>query len=339
MPSTSSFILQNGSILRENSRRRQGQRGVAVVTALLVTALAVTLVTDLFWQQQVQLRGLSGQRQRLQARLVLRGALDGAAVALRESAATQGGVTTADGAWARGIEAGRPAMEGADDDAPNIGDDTAISQHIIDAQSRFNVRNLAKGGVIDGFAQASFARLLVTLGDDPALAGVVARAMLRADAGAAGAAGAGSGAGDGGVGIGAAPLVITHVDDLATLPGITPAVLARLRGFIVLLPAPTAINVNTAPAEVLTAVATLTLPEARAMVRQRQQAHFRDASDFALRLNSAQTLEGVSYAVGSDYFLVETAVRTGSTRLRAEALIAHPNSRDAPTALLWVRET
>lgn len=326
LPSTSSFMLSTRLILRGKRRlKRVRQRGVAVVTALLVTALAVTLVTDLFWQQQVQLRGLSGQRQRLQAKLVLRGALDGAAVALRESATTQGGATTADGAWARGTETGRPDAAGTDEDAANIGDDAAISQQIIDAQSRFNVRNLAKGGAIDPYAQASFVRLLTTLGDDPALAGVVARALLR------------SGAGD--AGAGAAPLEITHIDDLATLPGITPAVLARLRAFIVLLPAPTAINVNTAPAEVLTAVATLSLPEARAVVRQRQQAHFRDTSDFALRLNSAQTLEGVSYAVGSDYFLVETAVRMGSTRLRSEALIAHPNSRNAPTALLWVHET
>ena len=32
------------------------QRGVAVITALLLTALAITVVTSLFWQQQVQVR-------------------------------------------------------------------------------------------------------------------------------------------------------------------------------------------------------------------------------------------------------------------------------------------
>ena len=40
-------------------------RGVAVVTALLLTTLAVTIVASLFWQQQVQVRSIENQRLQL----------------------------------------------------------------------------------------------------------------------------------------------------------------------------------------------------------------------------------------------------------------------------------
>ncbi len=42
------------------------QNGVAVVTALLLTTLAITIVASLFWQQQVQVRSIENQRMQLQ---------------------------------------------------------------------------------------------------------------------------------------------------------------------------------------------------------------------------------------------------------------------------------
>ena len=65
---------------------RTRQRGVAVVTALLLTTLAVTIVASLFWQQQVQVRSIENQRLQLQKQWILRGALDWARLILRENA-------------------------------------------------------------------------------------------------------------------------------------------------------------------------------------------------------------------------------------------------------------
>ena len=58
--------------LRNSAR----QRGVAVVTALLLTTLAITIVASLFWQQQVQVRSIENQRLQLQKQWILRGAID-----------------------------------------------------------------------------------------------------------------------------------------------------------------------------------------------------------------------------------------------------------------------
>ena len=61
---------------RHQCIHRGQQHGVAVVTALLLTTLAVTIVASLFWQQQVQVRSIENQRLQLQKQWVLRGALD-----------------------------------------------------------------------------------------------------------------------------------------------------------------------------------------------------------------------------------------------------------------------
>ncbi|WP_377702870.1 hypothetical protein [Pseudoduganella sp. UC29_71] len=64
--------------------RLRRQAGVAVITALLLTTLAVTIVASLFWQQQVQVRSMENQRLHLQTKWILRGALDWARLILQQ---------------------------------------------------------------------------------------------------------------------------------------------------------------------------------------------------------------------------------------------------------------
>src|SRR5438034_11419561 len=69
--------------MRTIASRQSRRRGVAIVTALLLTTLAVTIVASLFWQQQVQVRSIENQRLQLQKNWILRGALDWASLILR----------------------------------------------------------------------------------------------------------------------------------------------------------------------------------------------------------------------------------------------------------------
>ncbi|TFW20969.1 type II secretion system minor pseudopilin GspK [Duganella callida] len=289
--------------------RRPSQRGVAVVTALLLTALSVTLVAGIFWQQQIMVRGMEGQRLRLQARLIARGALDAARLRLLESAAAQGNVTTLDGAWSVPMFESRLERFLGQEDAQGQGG--ALAQQIADAQASFNLRNLvaARQGGIDLYQTTAFARLLAALNLNPALAYRIAEAMA------------------------GAPLEVLQLDDLRGVPGLDGQVLARLRAFVVVLPAPTPVNVNTAPPEVLTAVANLSLAEARVLAGRRRQAHFKGLSDFAFRLNDRETLEGVDYAVTSDYFLVRSTLTLARATLHSEALV-----RRGGAALVWVHD-
>jgi general secretion pathway protein K len=283
------------------------QRGVAVVTALLLTALSVTLVTGIFWRQQILVRGMEGQRLHLQGRLIARAAVDAARLTLLEAAA-QGNVTTLDGDWTAPLVEGRlDRFLGQDPEQGGW-----LSQRIVDAQGCFNLRNLAGANGIDLFQVTAFSRLLAALKLDAGLAFGIGEAMVASQRG----------------------MEIQQLDDLRSVPGVTPEVLERLRDFVVALPGPTAINVNTASPEVLTSVVNFSLAEAKALIARRRQAHFKGPSDFAFRLNDKETLEGVNYQVSSDYFLVHSTLTLARATLRTQALIR----RGGEATLVWMRE-
>jgi general secretion pathway protein K len=283
------------------------QRGVAVVTALLLMALSVTLVTGIFWRQQILVRGMEGQRLHLQGRLIARAAVDAARLTLLEAAA-QGNVTTLDGDWTAPLVEGR--LERFLGQDPEQGG--WLSQRIVDAQGCFNLRNLAGANGIDLFQVTAFSRLLAALKLDAGLAFGIGEAMVASQRG----------------------MEIQQLDDLRSVPGVTPEVLERLRDFVVALPGPTAINVNTASPEVLTSVVNFSLAEAKALIARRYQAHFKGPSDFAFRLNDKETLEGVNYQVSSDYFLVHSTLTVARATLRTQALIR----RGGEATLVWMRE-
>jgi general secretion pathway protein K len=156
------------------------QRGVAVITALLLTTLAITIVTSLFWQQQVQVRSIENQRLQLQKQWILRGALDWARLILRADRATSE-TDTLDEPWTVPLADTRLDQYvengGADTDAS----DAVLSGSTIDAQSRYNLANLCWDknanlcvkGKFNPAELAAFARLLSSVRLDPALASAV----------------------------------------------------------------------------------------------------------------------------------------------------------------------
>ncbi|HZV67748.1 MAG TPA: type II secretion system minor pseudopilin GspK, partial [Telluria sp.] len=134
--------------------------------ALLLTALAVVLVADLFWAQQIQLRSMQNQQYRLRARLAQRAALDTLIAALQSPAASTQPIALG-GAWSE-----LPDSEGTPSEA-------VVSQHIVDAQSSFNLSNLALAAVVNPFEIAAFGRMLTALQLDPKLAQQAAEAIAR----------------------------------------------------------------------------------------------------------------------------------------------------------------
>jgi general secretion pathway protein K len=313
--------------------RLQRQRGVAVITALLLTTLAITIVASLFWQQQVQVRSIENQRLQLQKQWILRGALDWTRLILREDArhstvdhlGEPWAVSLAETRLDQYVENGR-----ADTDVP----DAALSGGIVDAQSRYNLTNLCPDGTINKTEVAAFARLLSNVQQNPALAQATADLMASAQSKAA----TSSGGSNTSSQSGPQPMNILQMDDLLAVPGFTPEALAKLKDFIVVLPRPTAINVNTAPAEVLSArVDTLSLPEAAALVAGRENAYFKDISDFRDR---SQKPEAVQIAVITNYFLVNGNVRLNRAAMDMQALIERTGSgANVSTKVIWIRES
>ena len=153
---------------------RHYQQGVAIITALLLTTLAVTIVASLFWRQQIQVRAIENQRLQLQKQLALRGALDWAQLMLRDDA-RQSATDDLSELWnapLAGVQL--DAFLDRDSEQANLGDAT-LSGTLSDAQARFNLRNLAHEGKANTAEVRVFQRLLILLRQDPALAMAAAR--------------------------------------------------------------------------------------------------------------------------------------------------------------------
>lgn len=313
------------SPLRGPKKSRRSQRGVAVVTALLLTTLAVTIVANLFWQQQVQVRSIENQRLQLQQQWVLRGALDWARLILREDAKTSALDTLAE-PWATPLAPTRLDQYVQSGTVRGEAGSAVLSGFIQDAQGRFNLTNLATHGEINPAEVQAFARLLTLLKQDPGLASSIAQFIAQA-------------------GLAALnprpdavrPISFVQLDDLLVVPGCTPRVISILQPYIIILPNNTTVNINTASPEVLAAsIAGLSIADANTLINSRRQTAIRDLGDLAARLsNRTLSFDGGRLGVASSFFIVRGNIAIRHTALQIDALVERkPNT----TRLVWVRE-
>jgi general secretion pathway protein K len=342
------------------SRHIGRARGAAIITALFVVAMSALLVSGLLWRQQVQIRRIENQRQLAQGQWVVRGAIDWTRLVLRASGDTAP-VDYLGGVWAVPVAETRLSdFLGRFGGSGGGGEATWLSGSVEDAQAKFNLRNLIGGSGTPGdlapnLAQIQgFQRLLGALGMNSQLAGAAAnriRASLREVAAremralAGGPANGGSGNSGGGGAFtdspgladtddnaDARPLpMMLSIDSLRDVPGFTPAVVERLRPFVTLLPVPTPVNIDTAPAEVFVAlIPQLSLAQAQVIVAERQRAFFLNQADFQNRLKKlGEQLNPDSdeMAVKTSFFILHGRVRHDRVELAVDTLIY----RDAAT--------
>jgi general secretion pathway protein K len=332
----------------EHPASRTQQQGAAIISALLVVALSAILVSGMLWRQQVQIRRIENQRLLSQAQWVARGALDWTRLILRSEGDTSAGITYLGGLW--GVPIAKTRLS---DFLGQIGEvraeqgaATYLSGSIEDAQAKFNLRNLVSSpapGVMQLNVEqiGAYQRLLVSLGVNSQLAkatavqvrnslshsatrfqtvtsatGTTAAATPTIEGGATG----GSnftdkpGLEDGDDDAARAPLQMTSVDSLLDIPGYTPEMVARLRPFVTVLPTVTALNMNTASAEVIAAVVPgMSQSAAQGFVASRQTVFFRNVGDvqLALRGSGVQSvaIDPAQMDVNSSYFLIHGRVQ------------------------------
>jgi len=310
--------------VKQRSSQRSAQRGVAVVTAMLLTTLAITIVASLFWQQQVQVRSIENQRLQLQKQWVLRGALDWARLILREDA-KYSAIDDLKEPWA--VPFSETRLDRYVESAALRGEATTavLSGVIQDAQARLNLGALASHGNINPAEVAAFEKLLGFRRQDPGLARAAAQAVAQSQRHAD-------------PGSGSARMIgFVQVDDLLAVPGFTPAVLNALRADIIFLPRPTPVNANTASPEVLAArLPVLSLAEANQLVAQRRTASFRDVSAISDRLPGRPDIDPSLLSVATSYFLVNGRIAIRQAGLQVQGLVERSG---AVTHLLWMSQT
>ncbi|PYD93343.1 general secretion pathway protein GspK [Pseudomonas syringae pv. pisi] len=317
------------------------QRGVAVVTALLLTTLAISIVASLFWQQQVQVRSMENQRLQLQTKWIQRGALDWASVILRQPF---GGRISLEQVWATPLAETRLDQYIERERVQGENFNASLSGQVYDATARYNLNNLATGGKREPIETEVLGRLLTNLRQEPRLARpiadfVAAGQALTVDQDAAGNNNTAQTPRKGN------PMPLMRVDDLLAVQGVKPETVEALRPFVIVLPAQgTTVNVNTAPAEVLAAVlAGCSTSQANALVEQRKRVPWNDVQQFLSEVQCRdEAVEQPKISITSNYFLVQSRIRLDRAALDAESLVQKGSLANLGPAngvtVIWTRQ-
>lgn len=287
------------------------QRGVALITVLLVFALVAVIATELLHRNQLSLRRVANQVDTRQAYYY---ALAGEAYArqllARDVISGKGNVDTLLEPWAQTAEQQPFEIEGAE-----------LRVEISDLQGRFNLNSVTDdAGVVSPDRAAQLAQLLSALQLNPNYAGEWVDWIDRDQQPSP------NGAEDGDYAdYLTAGRPEADVSALRSLRSMQPADYAKLAPHVVALPLGTTsmnvpINVNTADAAVLRSLSpTISDSQAAQLIAQQKSSGFRDTDAFMKVIGSTQTISA-PIAVNSDYFEVLVTVKYGNhwQRLRTQ---------------------
>jgi general secretion pathway protein K len=312
------------------NRRAAPVRGAALLIAMLLLTVVATLAAGMVWLQWKAVQVEGAERDRVQSAWILNGALDWSRLILREDARS-GRPTSLHEPWATPLaEARLSTFLAADRQAGDGGAgesdlDAFLAGGIVDAQSRYNLRKLVDtNGKLVPAQQQVLARLCANAGLSPGVATVLTNGLLAAWATTATAAVSGTTAGSTGTSDStstSAPLAPQTVADLAWL-GLDAASVRQLAPFVTLLPEATAVNLNTAPREVLAAVIPgLDLGGADRLVQARQRQAFRETGEALQLLGGQLTLPAGDVEVKSQYFEVTGRMRMGERVVEEQSLV------------------
>ena len=288
------------------------ERGAAILMAMLVVALGTLLVSGAALRQSVLVRQVENEAATMQARALMTGAVDWVRLILREDAR---GSTTDHLAEPWAVPLARTRIEASGDRAAQL------SGRIEDAQSRYNLRNLAGAAGLVPAEVAVLGRLLVLAGEHTVSAERLARRIAAAYA----------------IAPGSASALPATLDDIVPADDAERAALARLRPYVTLLPVATPVNANTASPEVLSArFDNLALADAQRLVESRDRLWFRDFNDVVGRLPGLSPTGGIGQITsGSSFFLLRGLIEYQRARVEATVLLRREGER---VDVVWSRE-
>ncbi|MDP1906301.1 MAG: type II secretion system minor pseudopilin GspK [Pseudomonadota bacterium] len=298
-------------------------KGIALITVILIVALATTVASFVAWRQQVWTRQVENLRDASQGEAVVRAGVDWAGAILSEDR-RKNAVDHLGEPWMQHVAL--PVERGR------------VAGGISDLQARFNLNNLVRNGQASGADIAVMRRLLETL-DLPLTLVDALVDWLDADGLPYGA----DGAEDAYYLAKPTPYypanrALVDLSELLLVRGYEPEVLDKLAPYVCVLPIPTPVNVNTASAEVLSIVIPgLTVDDARRLVEERGDGS-ETVAGFRGKLSPAQVLglQESLLSVASDFFLVDLSVEFGRVRQRYLALYQR-QGQNWPL-LLWLKQ-
>lgn len=285
------------------------QRGIALVLALLVVALATIIAVNIMVSAEAQQRRTTLQLHSEQAWQYVLGAEQWVAQVLYRDKRDSGTDHIGED-WA--VELPPLPVDGG-----------VIQGRLQDLQGRFNLANLLRdNGTADAAQLLVFDRLLVSLGVADQLSSRAVLDFIDPNQEPA----LPDGAEDGHYLLQPQPYrtadrVPASVGELVLVRNMDPALLAVMAPHVVALPRPTPINVNAASAELVAALAAqISLPTAASVVAVAAEGGFDSVPAFEATLG-VPPQAGVPLAVQSDFFQLSVRVDIGTVQLTLYSLL------------------
>ncbi len=299
------------------------QRGVALITAIVLVAIAMVLAVHIQTRAALDQRRTIGLVAMDQGWHIALGAEAWAAEVLRDDA-EDGNEDHLGEAWAQPLP-------------PLPVDGGEVRGALEDMQGRFNLNNLLTDeGTASEVQIARFERLLTFVGADPRWARIMAD-WLDTDT----VPGFPDGAEDGTYLSQNPPYrsangPVTTVYELMALPGMTLDEFQRIRGHVAALPVGTLINLCTAHAPLLAALIEggTDFGDDKLLASNRKDGCFPTMADLQATLN-ADTFQALRPAISesSNWFRAVTAVRIGTSELTLYSLIERSSAGGSRTVL------
>ena len=286
---------------------RIANRGVALITAMLITALASLVAANLAWDNALDVRRTMVLLNNDQAVQVALGA-ESWVVGILHQDLQESDIDHLGEIWA--IQLPGFPIEGGD-----------VTGTIIDLQGRFNVNNLIDdNGEVEKKSLERFRRLLQALEIDPRFAGLAADWMDR-DAEASFPDGA-----EDSIYTGILPPYrsanqsLTSASELAALEGMDRQSFRILRPHITALPGRTNVNVNTATGAVLQSLdENMSASDVEGLISERESAGFADIQTAFSSLVTPDVLNTLEDK--TNYFQLKVVVRIDTVRVTLYSLL------------------
>ena len=305
-------------------REAHSQKGSATVMALIVVSLISICIASLVWQQDFEIRKTRIYKENTQVYWLQRSLIDVVRLVLRIDLQNSQGVDHLGEIWAMPIEKSSIEDFLKNQDLPEELTSVKFSGSIQDAQGLFNISNLWDENLstVNLVAIQTYANLLDQLGLNKTLANQTAQYILLNNR------------------------RLQYLDELINVPGYTSDMIKRLSQFAIVLPEPTAINLNTASVEILLALwPSLSPADALKFSQLRLSMPLKNQSDIGQLFSKIQpnkTLEESS-AVGvkSDYWLANTNMLIDRRNINTQTLIKRFTTRQSDnnfTAVLWSKQ-
>lgn len=289
------------------------ERGVAVLTAMLVVTIGTLLAVNLMWISTLDQRRTAGALAADQGVILLQGAEAWAGDILRQDLVDSPDIDHLGEVWAQDIP-------------PLPVDGGAIAGRLEDLQGRFNLNNLVgRNGREDELAVAQFERLLSTLEIDPTLVGAVVDWIdpdteTRFPHG-----GEDTWYSDTDPQYRTANTMITTPTELLAVRGFDLETYTRLAPYVTALPSGSTINVNTASDVVLASLSDMIdLSLAASLVEQRADVGFSDVDGAFRGLVEAEMLPRIDGV--TEYFMLTSTVQLGTTQLTMRSVLHRDQS-------------